>query len=282
MLDGNEYGPRYAEIGNWVGKAFYSPRISINDVLSRPEFSNPGVYCLKSKPNSTSFIERIYIGEAEAIKNRIKEHLGDPNRDFEELVFFISKDDLLTKTQVKYLESRLITIAKEAKTAEIENTQSPSIPFLHEADISDMEYFLEQMKLIFPIMGFNFLKPAIIKTDSKEKIEKSPSSHFVLYKIKSGSLDAKMYENELGFIVVKGSKANKSLTPSITETYRKLQQNLIDKSILVDKGEYYEFSEDAIFNSPSAASNIVLGRQSAGTIEWITDKGKTYKEVNNY
>ena len=54
------------------------------------------------------------------------------------MIFFISKDELLTKTQIKYLESRLIQIAIEAKSAQIENGNSPSLPTLHEADISDM------------------------------------------------------------------------------------------------------------------------------------------------
>lgn len=26
MIEGTEYGPRFSEIGNWVGKAIYSPR----------------------------------------------------------------------------------------------------------------------------------------------------------------------------------------------------------------------------------------------------------------
>jgi len=42
---------------------------------------------------------------------------------------------------MRYLESRLVQIAIEAKTAQIDNGNSPSLPTLHEADISDMEYF---------------------------------------------------------------------------------------------------------------------------------------------
>ena len=159
MLDGTEYGPRIAEIGNWVGKAFYTPRTMISQLLERPEFDNPGIYCLKSNSESESYQEKIYIGEAENIKNRIKQHLQNSKKDFIELIFFISKDDLLTKTQIKYLESRLVQLAIEAKTAEIENGTTPSLPTLHEADISDMEYFLDQLKLILPVMGFRFLSP---------------------------------------------------------------------------------------------------------------------------
>ena len=33
MIDGTEYGPRLCEIGNWVGKAIYSPRAALNKIL---------------------------------------------------------------------------------------------------------------------------------------------------------------------------------------------------------------------------------------------------------
>lgn len=41
MIDGTEYGARIAEIGNWVGKAFYSPRAAISKIMNRPELSKP-------------------------------------------------------------------------------------------------------------------------------------------------------------------------------------------------------------------------------------------------
>lgn len=275
MIDGTEYGPRIAEIGNWVGKGFYSPRAAINKIMTRTELSKPGVYFLKSAPKSDYYSERIYIGEAENIRTRLKQHLSDPNKDFEELVFFISNDHLLTKTQIKYLESRIVELALDAKSAEIENGTSPAIPTLHEADISDMEYFLEQIKLILPIMGFKFLVSTIAKQISQKQPEETSVSE--TYKIKSSTYKANMYETEQGFIVTKGSQANKTLSPSISETYKKLQEKLIASGILIDKGDFYEFTEDTVFSSTSAASNIVLGRQTQGPVEWINSANKTYK-----
>ncbi len=87
MIDGTAYGPRLAEIGNWVGKAIYSPRATISKILNRIEFDNTGIYCLKGDPTDEAFDERIYIGEAENIKSRLKQHISDPKRDFKELIF---------------------------------------------------------------------------------------------------------------------------------------------------------------------------------------------------
>lgn len=277
MIDGTEYGPRFSEIGNWVGKAIYSPRSALNRIISRSEFDNPGIYCLKGDPKDDAYTEKIYIGEAENVKSRIKQHLSDPNKDFKEIIFFISKDELLTKTQIKYLESRLIQLAIEAKTAEIENGNSPNLPTLHEADISDMEYFLDQIKLMLPVMGFKFLISSTIKHHAPDENNLKIKEHEV-FEIKTKSFKAKMYESDQGYVVSKGSEAKKVLSNSTTDTYRNLRRKLLETRILIDKGDKLEFTEDAIFSSPSAASNMVLGRNSNGFTEWVNKKGKTFKE----
>lgn len=278
MIDGTAYGPRLAEIGNWVGKAIYCQRASVNKILSRSEFDNPGIYCLKGDPTDEAFDEKIYIGEAENIKNRLKQHLSDPNKDFKELIFFVSKDELLTKTQIRYLESRLVQLAIEAKTAQIDNGNSPSLPTLHEADISDMEYFLEQIKLILPVMGFQFLIQSTVKPelndilDNRDQLEE-------LYTIRTSSFKATMKETDRGYIVLKGSEGKKHLSKSCTETYRNMRKKLVETEIMVERGDKLIFVEDTIFNSPSAASNMILGRNSNGFTEWVNSKGQTFREV---
>lgn len=278
MIDGTAYGPRLSEIGNWVGKAIYSPRASINKIMNRNEFDNPGIYCLKGDPSDEAFDERVYIGEAENIKTRLKQHLSDPNKDFKELIFFVSKDELLTKTQIRYLESRLVQLAIEAKTAQIDNGNSPSLPTLHEADISDMEYFLEQIKLILPLMGFKFLIPSTVKQETENELKNSKSIHET-YFIKTKTFKASMKETDQGYIVVKGSEAKKTLSNSCTETYRNMRRKLVEKEIMIENNDRLIFAEDTVFNSPSAASNMILGRNSNGFTEWINKMGQTFKDV---
>ncbi|WP_370477206.1 GIY-YIG nuclease family protein [Tamlana flava] len=278
MIDGTAYGPRLSEIGNWVGKAIYSPRATVNKIMNRSEFDNPGIYCLKGDPTDDAFDEKIYIGEAENIKTRLKQHLSDPNKDFKELIFFVSKDELLTKTQIRYLESRLVQLAIEAKTAQIDNGNSPSLPTLHEADISDMEYFLEQIKLILPVMGFKFLISSTVKQSTENEIEKSNFTHET-YFIKTRTFKASMKETDQGYIVLKGSEAKKNLSNSCTETYRNMRRKLVETEIMVENKDKLIFAEDTVFNSPSAASNMILGRNSNGFTEWVNEKGLTFKEV---
>ncbi len=278
MIDGTAYGPRLSEIGNWVGKAIYSPRATVNKIMNRSEFDNPGIYCLKGDPTDEAFDEKIYIGEAENIKTRLKQHLSDPNKDFKELIFFVSKDELLTKTQIRYLESRLVQLAIEAKTAQIDNGNTPSLPTLHEADISDMEYFLEQIKLILPVMGFNFLISSTVTQDVTNESDYKSSIHET-YFIKTSSYKASMTETDQGYIVSSGSEAKKSLSNSCTETYRNMRKKLIETRIMIESGDKLIFAEDAVFSSPSAASNMILGRNSNEYSEWVNKDGLSFKEV---
>ncbi|HZJ20145.1 MAG TPA: GIY-YIG nuclease family protein [Pricia sp.] len=278
MIDGTAYGPRLGEIGNWVGKAIYCPRASVNKIMNRPEFDNPGIYCLKGDPTDDAFDEKIYIGEAENIKSRLKQHLSDSNKDFKELIFFVSKDELLTKTQIRYLESRLVQLSLEAKTAQIDNGNSPSLPTLHEADISDMEYFLDQIKLILPVMGFKFLISSTVTSESGLKSNSKNDVHET-YFIKTRTFKARMTETDQGYIVAKGSEAKKTLSNSCTDTYRNMRRKLVETKILIGNGDILIFAEDAVFNSPSAASNMILGRNSNGFTEWVNKNGLTFKEV---
>lgn len=119
LIHENDNGPRTVEIGNWSGKAVYSPRANLLDIIDRPEFQKPGVYILKSDPTDDSFPERIYIGETERVGGRLKQHLKDSDKDFKEVVMFVSKDEMLTKSHIKYLESRLVSMAKAAKNSEL-------------------------------------------------------------------------------------------------------------------------------------------------------------------
>lgn len=279
LIDENDNGPRTIEIGNWSGKAFYSPRANLTQIIERTEFSKPGVYILKSDPIDDSFSERIYVGEAEKIGNRLKQHLKDSDKDFKEVVTFISKDEMLTKSHIKFIESRLVSLAKEAKNSEIDNGNTPTESSLSEADISDMEYFINQIKFILPVVGYYFLVPnTITKSDvllNKQLTDTNSKTYFANGK----NVAAKLIETTDGFIVLKGSTARKEVGDSLSSTYLKLRNKFLETGILLDKGDFYEFQEDTIFSSLSASATIIFGRSTSGPQNWKDENGVTYKEV---
>lgn len=273
MLDGSATGPKTIEIGNWSGKAVFSPRAALKGLLARPEFDSPGVYFLRSQSGSYDFDESVYIGEAEELRARLKQHIAD--RDFESMVCFLSKDEMLTKAHIKYLESRLISLSRDANSSFVENSNNSKVARISEADVSDMEYFLEQIRLILPAVGMNTLVVAAPHATSGV----IPSSVTATYKVKSKTIDATMVESEAGFIVKAGSQASPTTSKSISEGWLKIRKKLIEAGVLGKHGELFIFHQDASFSSPSAASSVVLGRQAPGPISWIDTSGKTYKEA---
>ena len=58
-------------------------------------------------------------------------------------VFFVSKDDNLNKAHIGHLESKLITMATEAKRCLLDNQNCPALPSMSEMDVADAEGFLE-------------------------------------------------------------------------------------------------------------------------------------------
>lgn len=138
-----------------------------------------------------------------------------------------------------------------------------------------MEYFLDQIKLVLPTVGISFLISTIQinKNLPKESIQDEK-----IYKLKGDRFNAKMTETNKGFIVKKYSEANSIVHPSISKGWIKQRDKLKAINILILKNGKYIFNEDTVFSSSSAASSVILGRNSPGPSVWIDETGRSLKE----
>ena len=272
MLDGTASGPMTIEIGNWSGIAIFCPLAQLKRLLHRKEFSTPGVYLLHSQSNRTEFDGSVYFGETEGLAARLRQHIAD--RDFESVVCFSSKE--LTKAHIKYLEARLVQLARDANTSLVENGNTPRGAHLSEPDVAVMESFIGEVKLILRVVGIR----ALITAAPHSRIPATKFSGEQIYHIGSRDLTATMVELENGFVVRTGSEANLETSKSLAPGWRNLRQKLLDARILKPSKDKLVFAEDAIFSSPSAAAAVVLGRQAPGPISWRLEDGRTtYKDV---
>jgi hypothetical protein len=140
LVDGTPTGTLTAEIVNWTGKLVVFSRSQLGDVAKRDEAHRTGMYFLCSADPENSLREWVYIGEVDGVLKRLAIHTRDERKDFwERTVIVVSKDENLTKAHVRYLESRLIQMAREASRARVVNDTSPPIPFLPEPAVADME-----------------------------------------------------------------------------------------------------------------------------------------------
>ena len=112
---------RTAEISNWTGKAIAAPRTELDELLAREELEKAGVYILLGSDPVTN-AARAYIGEAEVIRERLKQH---KTKEFwVSAIVFVSKDENLTKAHVRYIENRLLAEAAQVNRFTLEQNQA--------------------------------------------------------------------------------------------------------------------------------------------------------------
>lgn len=219
---------------------------------------------------------RIYIGESDDVAQRLKQHNRPEEqggKDFWEKVCLVTSKDLnLTKAHVKYLESQLINIATNSMRCVVGNGTAHSYLALPESDKADMAYFLEQIRTIFPVLGFDFLrevtKPSAPPAPTSNPIQRSPI--FVLDGKRIG-VRAKAQEIDGEFFVLKDSSARLQWE-GVGGGYSTLFQQLVSDGTLQDAGNGCRiFKDDFAFNSPSAAAAVVLGRSANGRTSWLVE-----------
>jgi len=268
---GDAKGLRTAEISNWTGKALAAPRTELDALLARDELDKAGVYVLTGSDPVTN-APHAYIGEAEIIRERLKQHKG--KEFWVSAVVFVSKDENLTKAHVRYLESRLLAEATQVGRFTLEQNQSSGAK-LPESDREDLEVFLSRIRQLLPVLGSDLLTP-IAQLPSK------PQAGGVLFcRIKG--VEACGQRTADGFVVFRGSQAVLEERPSARERYPSVlnaRRQLIDDGTLVSNGKALEFSKDIEFSSPSAAAATVHGGSANGLTEWKTKDGTTLKELD--
>ena len=90
-------------------------------------------------------------------------------KDFwDEVIIITSKDANPTSAHVRYLESRLVRIAKTVGRVSLENVQGPTGGAdLPEADASDMDYFIEQVRILMPVLGYDIFRGRAASTPER-------------------------------------------------------------------------------------------------------------------
>ena len=261
---------RTAEIMNWTGFAVAAPRTELDDLLQREELGKTGIYILSgTAPDTGSPLA--YIGEAEVIRERLKQHKA--KEFWISAIVFVSKDDNLTKAHVRYLEGKLLAEAGQAGRVTLEQNQAGGSK-LPESDRADMEAFLDRIRQLLPVLGSDLLIP-IAQPAAK------PQPGGLLFCRRKGA-EGRGHRTPDGFVVLKGStavlqdlKAAQKWPASIAA-----RKQLIADGTLVEKDGFYQFSKDAQFTSPSAAAAAIEGGSANGPKDWKTKDGVTLKELD--
>ena len=266
LPDGAPDGLRILTKSNWIGCGVVCPRALLPEAKGREEFARPGVYVLVG-PTEEGDLPTIYVGQGDVVRPRLESHFSQ--KDFWTwAVFFTAADGSLTSAHVRYLESRLVELAREAKRARLDNGNVPGRPALSEADRADAEGFLTDLLSILPLVGlYAFEKP-----------RRSARRRALLF-LDARGVRAKGEETAGGFVVLAGSQAAASEVPSIHTYLAGIRRALPAQQVLVPAGDALVFAQDYAFSSPSTAAGVVLGRSANGRTEWKDQQGRTLKAI---
>ena len=287
LVDGTSNGLLTAEIMNWTGHVLTGPRSKLAELVQRPECGRTGVYFLVGPDPENNLRFKVYIGESDDVAKRLKQHNRPEasegttgGKDFWEKVCLVtSKDQNLTKTHVKYLESLLISIANQVGRCELLNGTAHDYGNLPESDRADMAFFLEQIRTVLPVLGLDFLrelsKPsAAVSASLVAQVSSSPRFNL---EVPRYGISALGQEIDGEFFVLKGSKARVEWVGT-ERGYQGLFKQLVAEGLLVAQGsDNLVFSDDYAFSSPSAAAAVVCGRSANGRTSWVVEgTGQTY------
>ncbi|MGO2820993.1 MAG: DUF4357 domain-containing protein [Brachybacterium tyrofermentans] len=187
-------------------------------------------------------------------------------------------------------------IAKTVGRVSLENVQGPTGGAdLPEADASDMDYFIEQVRILMPVLGYDIFRgraasapERAVKTAGQGTLGLDDmtvdSPQFHLQTTKDIDAQAQVIDGEFtvleGFIVSAMMRSSGKQSESTARQFenRSLQHGELMKSaVTLDGGSLARLAKDVVYSSPSAAASVVLGRASSnGRIEWVAESGLSY------
>ena len=258
----------------------------LSDRIDRLPVGKPtGVYFLIG----SSPTPQIYIGASTDLVTRLKKHFSDDEKDFwNDVVFFTSKDENLTRAHAEYLEAKSIGEAEEVGRCSLTNTQRPTCPALAPAQRAPMDQFFENMTIVLGALGYRFLQPL---TDGRrdaataERPEADAEEQGILgrtFTFSVAGVEATGQITDEGFVVLEGSQARLEETTSIPDTYRRLRDELLDATKLHEENGSLLFADDVLFNSSSAAACLVAGGSRSGPRSWVDQRSRrTLREIES-
>lgn len=281
LVDGVSSGTRTAELGLSTIKALVVPRASLSSANSRPEVQKTGVYVLIGQDSELPNLKRIYIGEGDTAINRISAHSRDADKDFwDEVVLFVSKDENLTKAHVRYVEARLIALAKMAKRSIVANGTAPNEQgMLPEPDQVEMDEFIAQARLLLGSLGYDIFEPIKMPAPAVSLVaaaQELQAATAPVFRFAGTGFDATMFVDQNGgqFVVRAGSRARKVEVQALLPTYKNLRMQLVQSGVLETFDEAsYQFTQDYAFSAPTPAAQVVCGSTATGRTAWKTESG---------
>jgi hypothetical protein len=147
---GDPQGIRHVDKSNWSGFGVVFAKDHFQLLKHEPGFNQAGVYILIGNAAE----ETIYIGEADPVGERLKNHVAN-KEGWNWGVYFVDRNHKIGKTEVQFLESELVSRAKQFDRVILLNKNNPSTPTMSAVAKATAQAFLADILLILPMLSIN-------------------------------------------------------------------------------------------------------------------------------
>ncbi len=152
---GDPTGTRHVFKSNWSGQGVVFDREDVNSLSREPGINGAAVYILVGNAAE----ETVYIGEADPVGERLKSH--DSHKDgWSWGVYFFDNMNNIGKTEIQFLESSLVTMAKKIGRAVLMNKNHPTEPSMAAVSKANASSFLDDIILLLPLLGITAFTPS--------------------------------------------------------------------------------------------------------------------------
>lgn len=239
------------------------PRPLLAEAKKISGINRPGIYYLINE-NDENKIAQIYVGQTRNGISRLDDH--NRQKDFwNKAIMFLSDSKTFSLDIISGLEEYAIVKAHESKRYAVENNVKPQYE-IDEYDLPIIEEIYEEIQFIMATQGYKMSGSA-----------RDLNNADILHTTRNGVKAFGVYDGEK-FEVLDGSQINMD-KPTNLERYNRQRTELLEKgSISVVDGRYI-LHATIEFNTPSGASDFVLGGSTNGWTEWKNGEGKTLDAI---
>lgn len=239
------------------------PRPLLSEAKNISGINRPGIYYLINESDDNK-IAQIYVGQTRNGIARLDDH--NRSKDFwNKAIMFLAESKTFTLDMISGLEKFAIIKAQESKRYKVENTVVPKYE-IDEYDLASVEEIYDEIQFIMGTQGYKM-------DDSKTSLDEAT----ILHTTRNGIEAFGIYDGEK-FEVLEGSQVNVDKKVNL-ERYNKQRDELLENGSITKVDGRYILNAILTFNTPSGASDFILGGSTNGWVEWKDKNGKTLDEL---
>ena len=247
------------------------PRYALKKYIKQSQSEIPGLYILFNEVSNGD--QSVYIGEAENIGNRLKQHENAMAKDFwTHTIVFQETSNKLNKAHYKNLEYRVYRLAKESERAYVVNKVSPTQSSLSLGDQCLIDEYLRIIRNTLVVFNYKFLEPKIIGA-----FEEDLDVYYIYYHGATAKLRVK---SQSEMILLAGSTCTYKPLDELPKTFApmiKQRDEAIKKGeiTMIEDTDLIRINKDIVFDSENEACAFVTLRDDI-------DGCEAWKYINGY